>query len=103
MLGRSSFKTIRRIVLSAAAGAAADHSLPLHSRTQAIELGAQRCIDHARADLDDEATEQGGVDLAVQARFLAQLGFEHRFELRNFALAERPAGSDFGFGLAARL
>src|SRR6266550_3832521 len=87
-LRRSSFKTIHWIVLSAAANAAADHSSPFHGRTQAVKLGAKRRVDHARADLDDQATQQGGIDLGEKARFLAQLGLERGLERVDFGVAE---------------
>src|SRR5665213_177845 len=73
-----------------------------HGAAQAIKLGAKRRIDHARADLDDEAAKQGRIDFGVKARFLAQLGFERGFEVGDFAVAEGARGGDFGFGFAAR-
>src|ERR1700722_3364180 len=80
----------------------ADRSSPLHRRTQAIQLGAKRRIDHARADLDDETAEQGGIDFGMQAGLLAQPGLENGLEFGDLRVAQAPRGGDFGFGLAAR-
>src|ERR1700761_5357671 len=76
--------------------------LALHGLTQAIQLGAKRRIDHARADLDDETAEQGWIDFGMQAGLLAQPGFENGLEFDDFSLAEIAGGGDFRFGLAAR-
>src|SRR5271170_4114575 len=73
-----------------------------HGAAQAIKLGAKRRIDHARADLDDETAEQGGIDFGMQAGLLAQPGLENGLELGNLRVAQGPRGGDFGFGLAAR-
>ena len=77
-------------------------SLPLHGGTEAVELGAEGRIDHARADLDDQAAEKRGIDLGVKARFLAQLGLERGLEFVDFGVVEGAGGGDFRFGLAAR-
>src|ERR1700721_1662210 len=34
----------------------------LHAQLQALQLTLQRSVDHARADLDDHAAEQAGID-----------------------------------------
>ena len=60
-------------------------------------------FDHARADLDDETAEQGGIDLGVQAGLLAQPGFQNRFQFGDFGVGQRAGAGDFGFGFAARL
>src|SRR5258706_3469039 len=73
-----------------------------HGRTQAVELGAKRRVDHARADLDDEAAEQGGVDFGMKTGFLAQGGLERGFEFGDFRITERTGGGDFCLGLAPR-
>src|ERR1700744_664571 len=69
--------------------------LALHGLTQAIQLGAKRRIDHARADLDDETAEQGWIDFGMQAGFLAQPGFENGLEFDDFGVAQAAGGGDF--------
>src|SRR5215470_16588162 len=52
-------------------------SNPLHRKLQARELALERCIDHARADLDHEAAQQARIDPQIDrdlaADHLAQL------------------------------
>src|SRR5690606_23940749 len=38
---------------------------PLHRDLQAMELGFERSVDHARADLDDHAAEKTRVDANI--------------------------------------
>src|SRR5476649_1788448 len=35
---------------------------PFHRKLQPVQLAAQRCIDHARSDFDDETAQQAGID-----------------------------------------
>src|SRR5215471_280964 len=52
-------------------------SNPLHRKLQARELALERCIDHARADLDHKAADQTWIDPQIDrdlaANRLAQL------------------------------
>ena len=41
-----------------------------------IELGAQRTVDHAAAELDDEPADDGGIDSDIEFDVLAADGFE---------------------------
>src|SRR5215468_4382876 len=44
---------------------------PLHRKLQARELALERCIHHARADLDHEPADQGWIDPEIDRDFAA--------------------------------
>src|SRR5260370_29042633 len=46
-------------------------STPLHRKLQARQLALERCIDHARADLDDEPADQARIDPEIDRDFAA--------------------------------
>src|SRR5258708_32639880 len=46
-------------------------STPLHCKLQARELALERCIDHARADLDHEAADQAWIDPQIEGDLAA--------------------------------
>src|SRR5579885_1232058 len=76
---------------------------PLHRQLQAMQLALQRRIDHARANLDDEAAQQARVDLDIDgdlaADRLAQLLVD-RLALRRRQILRRD---HMGGDLAALL
>ena len=58
---------------------------------ETVELGAQRVVDHAAADLDDEAAEEGGIDLLVELHVLAERGLERGLQRAHLAFGELAA------------
>ena len=62
-------------------------ALASHRRAQAVQLGAQRGIDHARTHFHDQPAEKRGIDARRKLRFAPELGFEHALEFRR--LVER--------------
>ena len=41
-------------------------------------MGADRAVDHLAADLDDEAAEDGGIDIEVNRDVAAETGLQIR-------------------------
>src|SRR5215472_9826517 len=78
-------------------------SLSSHGGAKPIELRTQRRIDHARSHLHDETAEQGRIDLGVEPRFAAELGFQNGLELDRFGIAQRTRRDHLGADFAARL
>src|SRR5690242_20882952 len=76
---------------------------PLHRDLQAMELGLERSVDHARADLDDDAAEKARIDAHVDRDLGADGGAKLLIEPRTLPLVERLRGNDIRRHLAAAL
>src|SRR6185437_3544555 len=72
-----------------------------HRDFDRIELGAERAIDHAAADLDDEPADNGGLDLDVEVDVLAAgRRFERALERVEILIAELFGDGNFRDHLA---
>src|SRR5215467_1630028 len=56
-------------------------SVAAHCAAHAVQLGAQRGIDHARTHLHDEAAEQRGIDVSLDQGIALELVFEDALQL----------------------
>src|SRR5215468_4012526 len=73
----------------------------LHHQLLTPQLALYRCVDHARAELDDDAADQPGVDADVNgypaADAAAQLVVQHL----TLSLAQGPGSGDLSGNFAA--
>src|SRR3954468_19225842 len=72
-----------------------------HSRSESVEFGADRAVDLLRADLHDQASEDGRVDGEVDRDVAADAALEVGPKRRDLAVVERPCGDDLRGRLAA--
>src|SRR5688572_29652555 len=73
----------------------------LHRQSEIIEFGADRAVDHLAADLDDEAAEDGGIDIEIDRDIAAHAGAEARLDRIDLVVVERAGGDDLGSDFAA--
>src|SRR5579884_3099803 len=73
----------------------------LHRQLQALQFAAQRAVDHARADLDDHAADQRGIDLDVHRDPTPDRAPQLFAEGAALRFAERLGGGNLGGDLAA--
>src|SRR5690242_19961172 len=73
----------------------------LHCVSEIVQFGADRAVDHLRADLDDEPPENGRVDGEIHRDVAADAGLEIGLERSNLTVVERVRRGDFCGGLAA--
>src|SRR5690348_14983754 len=74
---------------------------PLHGELQALQLAAERRIDHARAQLDDQAAEQARIDPGFNSDFAADGAAQPLVERLALRVAERLCRDDLRRDLAA--
>src|SRR5437660_320090 len=48
----------------------------LHRRSEVVQFGTDRAVDHLRADLDDEPAKDGRIDAEVDIDVAAETGLE---------------------------
>src|SRR5271154_6977795 len=65
-----------------------------HGRTKAVQLRAQRRIDHARTHFDDETAQKRGIDCGFEPRTAAELCFQDGFQRAYFRIAQRARAGD---------
>src|SRR5271155_3261627 len=68
--------------------------LSSHGDAKPIKLRTQRRIDHARSHFHDETAEKRRIDLGIEPRIAAELGFENGFEFGDFGVAQGPRRGD---------
>src|SRR5215831_13251166 len=73
----------------------------LHGQLQPLQLALNRSIDHARAEFDDEAPYQPGVDLYIDGYPAADRAAQLLIQRRELSLAQRLRRGDLGRHLAA--
>ena len=74
-----------------------------HRQPQALQPAAQRSVDHARADLDDHAAEQGRIDPDIDRDAGADRAAQLLGQRRLARFVERLRDGDLGGDLAAPL
>src|SRR5271163_53952 len=62
--------------------------LSSHGDAKPIKLRTQRRIDHARTHFHDETAEKRRIDLGIEPRIAAELGFQNGFEFAHFGVAQ---------------
>src|SRR5262249_24630885 len=72
-----------------------------HGGTQAVELGAQGRIDHARADPHNESAKQLGVDIGGEFGSGSEFVPQHAAQFAGFVGREFARRSDLRGNLAA--
>src|SRR5580700_5377803 len=77
--------------------------LSSHGGAKPIKLRTQRRIDHARTHFHDETAEKRRIDLGIEPRVAAELGFENGFEFVDFAVAQRARRSHLSADFTAQL
>ncbi len=64
----------------------------LHCLSEIVEFGADRAVDHLAADLDDEAAQDGGIDVQIDGDVAADAGAEILLDRVDLAVVERVGG-----------